>query len=132
MVLRPLEKPSEKAAPGWAGSEVVSGGKSSPQGQGPPIPLLPGNPLPAPATNPSELTPSVPSPHTYRQSVSEVVQTISQEDHPCDIGAPAALVPVTVALVPWRGRGCWGLVVLFPRALSPWLCRKDKGGVGYE
>lgn len=33
---------------------------------------------------------------------------------------------MTVALVPRRGWGWWGLAVLFSGSLSPWLCRKDK------
>lgn len=92
-----------------AGLEVVSLGESTPQGHG------------GLHSFPS------PSRHTYGQPISEVVQTVSQEDHPRYIGATATLVPVTVALVPSRGWDWWGLAVLLPVvALSFWLCRKDK------
>lgn len=116
MVLRPLEKPSEKAAPGVGRiGGHQPGRKLSPGAQGPAFPSLP------------HFLVALSSHHTYGQPISEVVQTVSQEDHPRYIGITATLVPVTVALVPSRSWGWWGLAVLLPTAaLSFLLCRKDK------
>ena len=51
------------------------------------------------------------------------MQAISQEDHPCNVGAAATLVLMTVASVPRRGWNWWGLADL-PLALNLWLCSK--------
>lgn len=90
---------------------------------------LPGSPLLAPQ-EPGALTRLCPRRHTYGQPIGEVVQTVSQEDHPRDAGVTAALVPMTVAVVPGRAWGWWGVAVRLPAALSPSLCRrKDKVSV---